>query len=166
MDVKAFEKTRSDKLESYKKEYNNFKRDYSTTVDAAIQEADPKQQNELIQNVLSINSQMSDFLRTMIEDVNKGDSSINSTTVQELTAELVKYQQEFQAVKESEDKIKTLKILQGTTLGLAAEAVRTYYIYLAVIAILILICVYFAIKTAWATSFVQSMTTASQSVMQ
>jgi hypothetical protein len=114
MDVKAFEKTRSDKLDAYKKEYNDFKRDYSTTVDAAIQEGDPKQQNELIQNVLSINSQMSDFLRTMIEDINKGDSSINSTTVQELNAQLVKYQQEFQAVKESEDKIKTLMSLPNS----------------------------------------------------
>ena len=166
MDVKAFEKMRTDKLHAYKKEYDVFKRDYSTTMDAAIQEGDPKSQNELIQNVLSINSQMSDFLRTMIEDINKGDNSINSTTVKELNAQLVKYQQEFQAVKESEDKIKTLKILQGTSKGLANQAITTYYIYLAIIMLLILICAYFAIKTSWSTSLAQTMTTVSRPVMQ
>ena len=166
MDVKAFEKERATKLNDYKKEYEFMKRDYSITVDAAIQEGDPKEQNDLIQKVLSINSDLSEYLRSVIEDLNKGDSSINSTTVTELNAELIKYQKEFQAVKESEDKIKTLKILQATSLGLADSAIKTYYIYLAVIVVLILVCVYLIIKTSWMPSFAQTMTTVSESVVQ
>jgi len=45
MDVKAFEKARNDKLNGYKKEYSEKKRDYTVTMDAAIQEGDPKAQN-------------------------------------------------------------------------------------------------------------------------
>ena len=158
MDVKAFEKARADKLDAYKKEYSEKKRDYTFTMDAAIQEGDPKAQNELIQTVLYMNTQLSDFLKEMISDINKGDNSINSATVNQLNGDLIKYQQEFQAVKESEDKIKTLKILQGTTAGLVDTALKTYYVYLIVIALLILICVYFTIKTSWSTSLAQIVT--------
>ena len=166
MDVKAFEKARNDKLNGYKKEYSEKKRDYTVTMDAAIQESDPKAQNDLIQTVLYMNTQLSDFLKEMIQDVNQGDNSINSTTVNELNSELVKYQQEFQEVKDSEDKIKTLKMLQATNSGLASTAIRTYYIYLAVIVLLILICVYFTIKTSWSTSLAQTVTMASAPAMR
>jgi len=164
MDVKAFEKARTEKLEGYNKEYSEKKRDYTVTMDAAIQEGDPRQQNELIQNVLSINSELSEFLRSMIQDVTQGDNSINSATVNQLNAELIKYQQEFQAVNDSEDKIRTLKMLQATNSGLVSTALRTYYMYLAAIVVLILICVYFTIKTSWATSLTQTMTMASMPV--
>lgn len=160
MDVKAFEKARSDKLDAYKKEYSEKKRDYSVTMDAAIQEGDPKAQNDLIQAVLDMNTELSEFLRGMISDVNKGDNSINSATVTKLNAELIKYQQEFQAVKESSDKIKTLKKIQATNSGLEQTALTTYYIYLSVIAILVMICVYFTIKTAWSSSLYQTVTSA------
>jgi hypothetical protein len=166
MEVQAFEKMRADKLNEYKKGYEIIKRDYSTTMDAAIQEGDPKEQNDLIEKVLSLNSELSEFLRAIIADLNKGQNSISSTTVSQLSAELIKYQQEFQAVKESEDKIKTLKILQGTNAGLADEAVKTYYFYLAIIGLLTVICVYLAIQTAWSTSLLQTVSTASASVVQ
>jgi len=164
MDVKAFEKARSDKLDAYKKEYAEKKRDYSVTMDAAIQEGDPKTQNDLIENVLSINSDLSEFLRGMIADVNKGDNSINSATVTKLNSDLVKYQQEFQAVKQSQDKITTLKKLQATNSGLEQTALNTYYIYLSVIAILVMICVYFTIRTAWSSSLYQTVTSAVTTV--
>ena len=161
MDVKAFEKERASKLNDYKKEYENMKRDYSATVDAAIQEGDPKEQNDLIQKVLSINSDLSEYLRTVIGDLNKGQNSINSATVNDLNAELVKYQQEFQAVKASQDKLTTLKKIQATNSGQAETALTTYYIYLTIIGILVLICVYFTISTAWTTSLIAMLTTAS-----
>ena len=164
MDVKAFEQARSEKLDGYKKDYEQLKRDYMVTVDSAIQESDPKSQNDLIQSVLSMNTQLSEFLKEMIADVNKGENSINSLTVTELNRELLKYQQEFQEVKESQDKITTLRKLKATNEGLADTAVRTYYIYLGVIAILVLLCVYFTIRVAWSTSLIQTLTTASTSL--
>ena len=166
MDVKAFEKARADKLNEYKKEYESMKRDYSASVDAAIQEGDPKEQNELIQQVLSLNSDLSEYLRTVIGDLNKGDNSINSATVNDLNAELVKYQQDFQAVKASQDKLTTLKKIKATNSGLQDSALTTYYIYLTVIGILVIICVYFTISTAWTTSLVARLTTASAPVTQ
>lgn len=166
MDVKAFEKARADKLNGYKKEYEEKKRDYTITVDAAIQEGDPKQQNDLIQNVLSINSELSDFLRTVIQDISQGDGKINSQTISNLNADLIKYQKEFQAVKQSEDKIKTLKILQATNSGLANTALTTYYIYLSVIGILVLIFVYLTISASWAASVFGRITTALQPEVQ
>lgn len=160
MDVKAFEKARADKLEAYKKEYSEKKHDYTFTMDAAIQEGDPKAQNDLIQAVLSMNTELSEFLKGMIGDINKGDNSINSATVTKLNSDLIKYQQEFQAVKESSDKITTLKKLQATNSGLEQTALNTYYIYLSVIAILVMICVYFTIKTAWSSSLFETITSA------
>jgi len=160
MDVKAFEKTRADKLDAYKKEYSEKKHDYTFTMDAAIQEGDPKAQNDLIQTVLSMNTELSDFLKEMIGDLNKGQNSINSATVTKLNSDLIKYQQEFQAVKESTDKITTLKKLQATNSGLEKTALNTYYLYLLVIAILVIICVYFTIKTSWSSSLYQTVTSA------
>lgn len=160
MDVKAFEKARADKLDAYKKEYSEKKRDYSVTMDAAIQEGDPKAQNDLIQAVLSMNTELSEFLKGMISDINKGQNSINSATVTKLNSDLIKYQQEFQAVKESTDKIMTLKKLQATNSGLEQTALNTYYLYLLVIAILVIICVYFTIKTSWSSSLYQTVTSA------
>ena len=164
MDVKAFEQARAEKLNAYKKEYSDKKHDYTFTMDAAIQEADPKAQNDLIQAVLSMNTELSDFLKEMIADVNKGENSINALTVTELNRELLKYQQEFQAVKQSQDKITTLRKLKATNEGLADSAVKTYYIYLAVLGILILLCVYFTIRASWTTSLIQTLTTASTSL--
>jgi hypothetical protein len=133
-------------------------------MDAAIQEGDPKAQNDLIQAVLSMNTELSEFLRGMIGDISRGDKSINSASVDELNAELVKYQQEFEEVKKSQDIIKTLRKLRATNQGLADGAVRTYYIYLTIIGILIVICVYFTISTAWTSSLFQKMSTASSQV--
>ena len=164
MDVKAFEKTRADKLDAYKKEYSEKKHDYTVTMDAAIQEGDPKAQNDLIQAVLSMNTELSEFVRTMIGDISKGSDSINSTTVNQLNADLIKYQQEFEEVKQSQDKIKTLKKLQGINSGLANSALSSYYIYLTIIGILTVISVYLTINAAWTTTFMQRMTTASTPV--
>ena len=111
-----------------------------------------------------VNRRISEFLRGMIADVNKGDNSINSATVTKLNSDLVKYQQEFQAVKQSQDKITTLKKLQATNSGLEQTALNTYYIYLSVIAILVMICVYFTIRTAWSSSLYQTVTSAVTTV--
>ena len=165
MDVKAFEKTRADKLDAYKKEYSEKKHDYTFTMDAAIQEGDPKAQNELIQTVLSMNTELSEFLRSMIADINQGSNSINSTTVNQINSELIKYQQEFEEVKHSQDKIKTLKKLQGINSGLANSALSSYYIYLTIIGILTVVSVYLTINAAWTTTFMQRMTTASKPIL-
>jgi len=83
-----------------------------------------------------------------------------------LNADLIKYQKEFQAVKQSQDKIKTLKILQATNSGLANTALTTYYIYLSVIGILVLIFVYLTISASWSTSMFERMSKVLQPELQ
>ena len=113
MDVKEFIDARDSQLAAFEKQYSYLKSQYSTALSAAIQETDPEKQQSLIQQVLSVNQELSSQLKEILSVLNKGQDKYDTTTLQKLTQDLINYQKEYEEVQKSNDKLNTLKILQN-----------------------------------------------------
>lgn len=152
MDLLAFHDTRQTDLQNFQTHYSELKTEYSTAISAAIQEPNPASQNALIQKVLSLNQNMTEQIRGILGILSKGTTDIDTATMDSLTADLVKYQKQYDDMKKSMDKLQTLKMIQATTQSNLAMAMTTYNIYLFALCILCLAVIMLAIRAAWTTS--------------
>jgi len=75
-----------------------------------------------------------------------------------LTADLIKYQQDYQNLKNSIDKLKTLKMIQATITNKLNAAMWSYTVYLIALCILCLVIILLAIRASWTTSVVKQVT--------
>jgi hypothetical protein len=137
MDVKKFQNAREEELASFQKQYSFLKSEYSTSLASAIKETDPASQSVLIQRVQEINAQMADELRTILGSLNKGSDTINPTTLNELTEDLIKYQKDYNEIEQSHDKVLTLRMILGTTKETLKNSEFMYY---GLLAALLLLC--------------------------
>jgi hypothetical protein len=158
MDLLAFTDSRRTDLQNFQTEYDGLKTQYSTTISAAIQEPDPAAQNTLIQKVLTLNQNMSAAIRDIIGKLNKGTSEVDTATVDKLTADLIKYHQDYQTLQQSMDKLQTLKMMEATTSNKLISAVSAYNIYLVALCILCLSVIMLAIRASWTTNIVKGVT--------
>jgi hypothetical protein len=158
MDIQAFDDSRKTDLQNFQTQYTNLKTQYSAAISAAIQEQDPASQNTLIEKVLTINQNMTDQIRNILAILNKRTTTIDTTTVDALTLDLIKYQKDYQTMKQSMDKLQTLKMIQATTSGSLSYAVSSYNIYLIALCVLCLVVIMLAIRASWTTSLVSSVT--------
>lgn len=158
MDLQVFDDTRKTDLQNFQTQYSALKTQYSTSISAAIQETDPAAQNTLIQKVLTLNQNMSDAIRGIVTKLNQGTSEIDTATVDQLTADLIKYQQDYQTLKQSMDKLQTLKMISATTTDKLMSAVSAYNIYLVALCILSLSVIMLAIRASWSTNIVKEVT--------
>jgi hypothetical protein len=156
--MQAFEDSRKTDLQNFQTQYESLKSQYSTTISAAIQEPDPAAQNALIQKVLSINQNLTDAIRSIISKLQQGTDKIDTATLEQLTADLIKYQKDYQSLKDSIDKLQTLKMIQATTTTKLNAAIWSYNIYLAVLCILCLVVIMMAIRASWTTNVVKEVT--------
>jgi hypothetical protein len=133
MDVKKFRDSRNTELSDFKKTYDFLKTEYSSALASAIEEQDPSQQQILIDRVQQINSQLTNEIHSISNDIHKGTAKFDPIELDELTADLIKYQKEYSDIEKSKDKAVTLKnILQKTSSNLKT-ATYTYYIYVAIL---------------------------------
>jgi hypothetical protein len=139
MDVKDFQNSRNAKLAEFKKQYQFLKAEYASTLSSAIKEADPNQQQILIQRSQQINSQLTEELNTMIGSIIKGSNGFDSKELDDLTNDLIKYQKDYAEIEKSKDKVTTLKIIHSTTSEKLRHATFMYYFY---ILILLGLCIY------------------------
>jgi len=158
MDLRAFADSRKTDLQNFQTQYTALKTKYSTTISAAIQEPDPAAQNTLIQKVLSINQNMTDEIRGIVTKLSQGTTEIDTATLDELTADLIKYQQDYQTLKQSMDKLQTLKMIEATTTNKLKSAVSFYNIYLVALCVLCLAVIMLAIRASWTTNVVKEVT--------
>jgi hypothetical protein len=158
MDLHAFADSRKTDLQNFQTQYEGLKSQYSMTITAAIQEADPASQNTLIQKVLTMNQNMSDAIRGIITKLSQGTTEIDTATVDQLTLDLIKYQQDYQNLKDSMDKLQTLKMIEATTNSRLQSAVSAYNIYLFALCILCLSVIMLAIRASWTTNVVKEVT--------
>jgi|CryBogDrversion2_10_1035300.scaffolds.fasta_scaffold00148_5 hypothetical protein len=156
--MQAFEDSRNTDLQNFQKQYAALKAQYSTAISAAIQENDPASQNNLIQQVLTVNQNLTDAIRNIITKLNQGTDQIDSATMDTLTADLIKYQQDYQNLKNSIDKLKTLKMIQATITNKLNAAMWSYTVYLIALCILCLVIILLAIRASWTTSVVKQVT--------
>jgi hypothetical protein len=136
MEVKKFQDSRNKELDSFKKEYNFLKSEYSRELASAINEKDPSQQQALTDRVQQINTQLVGELHSIIDRLNKGSNSFSSKELDDLTNELIQYQKDYADIEKSKDRVHTLKIIQAGNIERLQSAEYIYYIYLAILIIL------------------------------
>ena len=160
MEVKQFVDSRHAKLDEFQKTYRYLKSQYSSTVLSAINERDPAKQQDLIQRVLSINSEMVAALRDILGDLNRGQGSFNPKTIDELTNELIEYQKEYAEIERTKDRVNTLKLIHSSSKKRLADAETMYTFYMIALVVLALIVAYLVIRTGWVTTVAQQVSTA------
>lgn len=156
MDVKEFQNTRQNMLDEFNKDYAEFKRFYSQTLLAAIQETDPAKQDELIRQVLVANSAMTELIREMLTNMNKSQDGFDPKTLDELTNDLVQYQKQYQDIQQNKDRYNTLKLIYGENKQRLDSATTMFYVYLIALVLLCIVIVFLIIRAGWMQSLYQS----------
>ena len=162
MEVKQFRDARNEKLSEFQKEFTDSKELYATTLHNAIMETDPAKQQELIQLVLQVNAQLSASLNTIIGDLNKGSDSFDPKTIDELTQDLIKYQQQYEEIQKSKDKAATLRLIKTSTLQKLQDATSKYYTLFYCLIALVFILVILVIRSSISFSFTSFFTPSSE----
>lgn len=137
MEVVQFRNTRATQMADFQKDYSTLKTEYSRLLLASIQEQDAGKQQDLIQKVLFINSELSEKVRNMISEVNKSN---NTESLNKLTQELVQYQKEYDEIQKGKDSVATLKMIYANDSMKVKQAESMFYFYIfAIIAMCLLI---------------------------
>ena len=105
MDIKKYQNERALELKAFQKEYAELKTQYNTFLTNAVY-ADTDKQADLVKQVLSINSGLAQHVRDFVQS-SKG--KFDPALISELTADIIRYQKEFEAIQTSSDKAVALR---------------------------------------------------------
>ena len=144
MDVKQFLDSRNSTFDAFMKKYDYLKSEYSKALSSAITETDTQTREKQISHIQSLNTELSQELRDILTEVSKGVDTFNPTTIDQLTQQLIQYQKDHQALDQSQDKLKTLKMIKYTSQSRLKEVTTMYGIYvllLCVFSVLVVILV-------------------------
>ena len=122
MDALKFQKERESKYGEFDEKYKFLRSQYSTDLAAAIAESDSGVQAQLVDRIKLLNAEMSDLVRNFIGQVSAGTDDIDPKTIPQLTEDLIKYQQDYQEIEKSRDKLTTLRMIKNTTKQNFADA--------------------------------------------
>jgi hypothetical protein len=161
MDVKKFQDSRKAQLADFQLKYNALKLEYSQTLQAAIAEEDDLKQQELIQTILSLNSEMSGELRSILGELNKGSGSFDPKTLDQLTNDLIEYQKQYDEISKGKDQVQTLKVIQASTAQNLEQATSMYTMYLVALLTLCFLIVILVFRVAVISDIFSSVTSPS-----
>lgn len=147
MDIKLFQAERNLRLQEFNKKYEFLKQEYHSAVLAAIQEQNPKNQQELITRILSINTDLSNELRSVISDLYKGSEVVPSATMDQLTDDLIKYQQQYSEIEKGKDRLQTLKLISQTNDKKLSDTNLMFNVYIGLLVFLVFIIGYLVFRT-------------------
>jgi hypothetical protein len=165
MEVQEFRDSRQQKLDAFKQRYNFLRSQYSRTLIATIKEQDPQSQQQMISELLSINTEMVDELKTILGELNRGEGSFNPATINDLTRDLIQYQNDYAEVERSRDRVGTLKVIHSQKNGQLKSATVMFNIYVGVLIALAFLVAYLVIRSAWVTDVVTATTQAVSQVV-
>jgi hypothetical protein len=106
MDISQYQKDRASELKKFRKEYSDLKSTYSQLLTQAVYETDPGKQAELVKQILSTNSGLAQHVR---EFVQSSRGKFDPALISELTADIIRYQKEFEAIQSASDKSAALQ---------------------------------------------------------
>lgn len=106
MDIKQYQKDRKNELASFKRDYDELKLKYNRLLNEAVYEKDKSIQDQLVKQVLSVNSEIAEHVR---EFISGSTDKFDTTMIYSLTNELIAYQNEATEIKNSTDKISALQ---------------------------------------------------------
>lgn len=161
MDVKQFLDSRNTTFDAFMKKYDYLKSEYSKALSSAITATDTQSRVELISRVQTLNTDLSQELRDILTDISKGVDTFNPTTIDQLTQQLIQYQKDHQALDQSQDKLKTLKMIKYTSQSRLKEVTTMYGIYvllLCVFSVLVVILVMRSTITKTVAAVIQTAT--------
>jgi len=105
MDITKYQKAREAELKAFRQEYDDLKRQYNQLLTQAVYETDPTKQAELVKQILTTNSELAKHVREFIQG---SRDKFDPKMISELTADIVRYQQDYEAIQRSSDKSKAL----------------------------------------------------------
>jgi len=126
--------------------------EYKRLVLSAIQEKDSGKQQDLIQRVLEINSDISQDIRDELTKLHSKPSSVEM--IQNLTEQLIEYQKQYKEIKESNDKLMTLRMIYADNSQKLQQAESMYNVYLIGIIVLSLIVAILVFRSAVKSSYI------------
>ncbi len=162
MDVKRFRDSRETELSDFKKQYNFLKSEYSSVLSSAIQESDPASQQNLIQQVLQLNSSLADEVRSIVSKLNQGSQGFDPKELDDLTKDLIQYQKDYAELEHSKDKVNTLKMIKESNSKKLGLAKTMFNVYVIIFIILAFIVAYLVFKTEWVRRITSILPTALQ----
>lgn len=141
MDLLAFQKNRDKELSDFETEYQSQKQKYTSLISAAIAETDPEGQSTLVEAILEINKELSAQVREFVGKQSQG-IPYDEKSVLGLTDELVKYQQEYESIRASSDRVLTLKKILSTDRDKVSSMRTQFNILLSIIGISIVVIIF------------------------
>jgi len=106
MDISRYQKDREKELQLFQKEYADLKTNYRQSLTQAVYESDPQKQSTLVQQILNINSNLAKHVREFVQN---SRGKFDPALISELTADIIRYQKEFEAIQSASDKSEALK---------------------------------------------------------
>ena len=106
MDIGRYQSDRASELKAFKKEYSDLKLNYTTLLSQAVYETDTGKQAELVKQILNTNSGLAQHVRDFVQ---QSQGKFDPVLISELTADIIRYQKEYQSIQESADKSIALK---------------------------------------------------------
>jgi len=105
MDINTYQKAREAELNSFRKEYDDLKRQYNQLLTQAVYETEPTKQADAVKQILSTNSELAKHVREFIQG---SRDKFDPKMISELTADIIRYQQDYDAIQHASDKSKAL----------------------------------------------------------
>lgn len=158
MEIKEFQESRNARLIEFEQSYDFLKKEYSRALLAAIQEQDPSSQQELISTVLDINSELSSQVSDILSDLNKGTERVDPKTLDDLTNDLILYQQQYQQIQINKDKLQTLKLIYASNKTKLDTVTNMYNIYLGILVLLTFLVLFLVVRTGWSATVYSTVT--------
>jgi len=99
MDIQQYQLDRQQDFQAFKTQYDDLKAQYISLLNQAVYDSSK------VQNVLDINKSLVDLVNGFIAE---SQDKFDSKTIEDLTQQIILYQQEYQKIKHSREKSKTL----------------------------------------------------------
>jgi hypothetical protein len=138
MDIKTFYNERQTKLQEFQNEYNELKIQYKNSLQQYLEDSSK------LQGVLDVNKQLNDLIT---EFIGKSGSQFDEQTINDLTNDILLYQQQYKELKNSKNSNeKAQQILNSETITLN-DLKYKYNIFLGIFIVCILIIIYYIFIT-------------------
>lgn len=145
MDIIKYQKDRDAELSEFKKEYTDLKVQYMRDLTDAIYEKDPEKQNELVQAVISTNTQLAQHVRDFLS---KAGSKYDPAVTSQLTKDIIDYQNETRELNESKHKTDTMQNLLTKNQSELDTLKTNFNIFLGLLIVGILVVIFLIFKSS------------------
>jgi hypothetical protein len=150
MDIKNFQDTRNQKLLDFNERFDFLKQEYTQTLNMSLLEEDPTKQSILVSRIQQLNTQMTDELREIINELTKQQDKEGS--IDDLTKQLIQYQKDYAEIQQSQDKLTTLKLIKNSNSQTLNEAQTMYWVYLGGLLLLTFLIIFNVFKVSISSS--------------